>query len=199
MVSSFNQIRKKPWFKNVVFFSVLAFLYFSGFPLWLNVQISEWQLDDVNSELAAPYGESVYESSVTLENVNGEVFDLSIYSGKPVFINFWQSWCVPCLAEFSSLEELKSQMPDVQFLFVTTENKEDFQRFVDNTEHELDFFRLLSRVPPPLQFKVVPTSLFLNDEGIVIYRHYGAANWSSDNSLSILNNALQKNNLKPVD
>lgn len=191
-MSDFNEIRKKPWFKNVVFFSILAFIYFSGFPLWLNVQVSKWQLDDANTELIASYGESVYQSSVSIEDAQGNIVDLSTFKDKPLFINFWQSWCVPCLAEFSSLSDLQEQMPDVAFIFVTTENSADFDRFLNKTNYKLNFYRLLSKVPAPLQFKVVPTSLLLNQNGEVIYRHYGAANWASEASISVLKNALHK-------
>lgn len=189
-MSDFNEIRKKPWFKNLVFFGILAFIYFSGFPLWLNIQVTKWQLDDANKELIAPYGESVYQSSLSLEDTDGNVVDLSTFGGKPLFINFWQSWCVPCLAEFESLSDLQNQMPNVEFIFITTEERAVFNQFVNKAGHELSFYRLLSKVPPPLQYKVVPTSLLLNEDGGVVYRHYGAANWASQSSILTLEKAL---------
>ncbi len=190
-MSNFQTIRKKGWFKNLVFFLILAFVYFSGFPLWINVQFTKWQLNEPNTTLAAPYSESIHNSAISIENAVGEIFDLTEFKGKPVFINFWASWCVPCLAEMPSIKTLQTALPNVEFLLVTSEPKQAFLTYMKKADLDLNHYRLLTNVPTPLNHKVLPASFLINEEGVVVFRQYGAVNWDAPETLQLLKEALQ--------
>ncbi len=45
----------------------------------------------------------------TLESLDGQTVSLSDYSGRPVIVNFWASWCVPCREEFPLLRDVRRQ------------------------------------------------------------------------------------------
>ena len=70
----------------------------------------------------------------SLPLINGEMRDLTHYRGKVVIINFWASWCVPCLEEMPSLERLYQKFKDSGLVVLgigiddTAQALEEFQK-----------------------------------------------------------------------
>jgi cytochrome c biogenesis protein CcmG/thiol:disulfide interchange protein DsbE len=63
--------------------------------------------------------------------------DLSKLRGKVVILNFWASWCAPCIEEMPSLEALHHELPDVQIVAVASnEEFSQYQTYV--LQHHID-------------------------------------------------------------
>ena len=189
-MQNLKQLWQKRWFKNLLFFSFISVAYFTNFPLWVNIQFTKLGLDSADQAIVGKYGESVYRSTIVLEGVDGNNFDLSMYEGKPLFINFWASWCVPCLAEFGSLEKLQNEFPGIEFIYVTNEQESSFKNYVENTDYPFNFYQLKSTVPNELGFQGIPTSFLLNERGEIVLRQYGAANWSDQETIDKIKSLL---------
>jgi thiol-disulfide isomerase/thioredoxin len=56
--------------------------------------------------------ESTRLPDVTLKTLNGETVRLADYTGKPVIINFWATWCGPCVYEIPTLNQLQKKYSD---------------------------------------------------------------------------------------
>lgn len=55
----------------------------------------------------------------------GRVVDVAQFKGRPVVLNFWATWCMPCWQEHPVLVANARMLPDVQFLGVVFQDKED--------------------------------------------------------------------------
>ncbi len=62
----------------------------------------------------------------TLPAADGSTVTLATFKGKPVFINFWATWCGPCLQELPMLAKMQqAHKGDMQFLFISIDNNWD--------------------------------------------------------------------------
>lgn len=51
-------------------------------------------------------------ATMEINDMNGEPFDVSVFSGKPFMINVWASWCGPCVTEMPDLDALSKEYGD---------------------------------------------------------------------------------------
>ena len=68
---------------------------------------------------------------IKLTELDGEPIDLHQYEGKTIFINFWATWCGPCIQEMPSIQKAKSSLndEDIVFLFASNEEVEAIEAF----------------------------------------------------------------------
>jgi thiol-disulfide isomerase/thioredoxin len=58
----------------------------------------------------------------TMKDMNGADVALASFKGKPIILNFWATWCGPCVAEIPSLVELHQKYPDVVILGISVDD-----------------------------------------------------------------------------
>lgn len=63
--------------------------------------------------------------------IDGKSTSISSMKDQPLVLNFWATWCAPCVYEFPKMIQLAQKNPDTVFLFVSVDkNPEDIERFL---------------------------------------------------------------------
>lgn len=117
-----------------------------------------------------------------LKNQMGETFDFQETKGKVVVLNFWATWCPPCIAEMSSLQELYSGFKnheDIVFLYVSNEEGEIISGFMSERGYDFEVYQSLSSYPAAFNVRSIPRTFVINKEGEVVIDKTGAADWYS--------------------
>ena len=109
----------------------------------------------------------------TLQTLAGERFNLSEKLGKPIFLNFWATWCSPCRDEMPDMEKLQQTLGD-SILIVGIdmgESADTVRRFVEDSGFTWTFVLDSEReVAQAYDVSVIPTSLFIDAKGVIVQR-----------------------------
>jgi thiol-disulfide isomerase/thioredoxin len=104
-------------------------------------------------------------------------FNLSQYSGKVVYLDFWASWCKPCQKSFPWMNKLQAKYPADKFQVVTInvdEQSEDMHDFLKKVPAYFDIFHdPEGKLATKFELEGMPTSYLINKEGKVAKKHIG--------------------------
>ncbi|MBO6576559.1 MAG: TlpA family protein disulfide reductase [Rhodothermales bacterium] len=103
---------------------------------------------------------------------DGDELDLASLEGKVVLLNFWATWCAPCLQEIPELNRLADKYPDdLVVLSLSDEDPATLQGFEEFLELRTfsAFVEAGSPLPAPFSdaFNIRPTSFVIDREGVV--------------------------------
>ncbi len=130
-----------------------------------------------------------YNWSLTQLNA-GEV-NFSQSKGKLTLVNFWATWCPPCVAEMPSLQNLYNEYGDrVDFYFVTSEKPEKVNTFMAKNNYSLPTYLQQYEAPETLQSRALPTTYLISKSGEIIINETGAADWNSKKMRALLDEHL---------
>jgi thiol-disulfide isomerase/thioredoxin len=112
---------------------------------------------------------------------NGDRLNLSDLKGEVIFINFWATWCPPCIVEMKSLDQLYNDFNEsVVFLYITNDDLETVQKFKDKNSYSFGVYNPINKIPDELVTKSIPRTFILNKKGEIVVDEKGAINWYSD-------------------
>lgn len=70
----------------------------------------------------------------SLANLAGEQQSIRSWPGKPLLINFWATWCAPCLREIPMLKELQASRPDLQVVGIAIDKPDLVAKFAGDIQ-----------------------------------------------------------------
>lgn len=120
---------------------------------------------------------------------------LDDYKGQYVLLNFWATWCPPCLEEMPSMEALHQLYKDKGFTVVAISSDEggkaDIEPFIEKLGVTfpilMDVDKAVSSVYGAIN---LPLSFLLNPEGQVVAGSEGARDWSSEEAISVVDELI---------
>lgn len=113
----------------------------------------------------------------TVTDMNGQTVSLASLKGKPVFLNFWATWCPPCVEEMPDIQRMYAKYGDkVHFVIVNIDGtKPDVTAFMEN--HAFSFPVALDTngsAASAYAVQAIPTSYIIDADSNVVDSHIGA-------------------------
>lgn len=135
-------------------------------------------------------------ASIYFMNPQGQRLSLADTKGKVVFINFWATWCPPCIAEMPTIAELNSEFSsneDFVVMMVDVDNKrEQAQAFLDKRNLNLPLYTPASAIPQSFLKGSIPTSIVLDKEGNLVFKKEGMGDFSNKKFKSFIAKLLDE-------
>ncbi len=120
----------------------------------------------------------------------GTAIDARSLAGKVIFLNFWASWCPPCLAELPNIDALYARFADddrVAFILLNVE--EDFSQglaYVGRHGYGFPVYHLRGGLPERLRSGTLPTTYVISPAGKMVVAHKGMAQYDTDKFRALL-------------
>ncbi|MES2651327.1 MAG: TlpA disulfide reductase family protein [Bacteroidota bacterium] len=128
--------------------------------------------------------------SIKFKDSKNNVVSLGDLKGKIVFLNFWATWCPPCLAEMPSINQLHQQFAgdeEVVFLLIDADgNFTKSQAYLDRKKYKMPIYALASSIPKEIFNGSLPTTLVFDKKGRVAYNGVGAANYANPKFIAFI-------------
>lgn len=131
-------------------------------------------------------GEKLQQApAMRVQSIDGKVIDLQQQKGKVVFINFWATWCPPCLAELPSINSFyqkEKNNPDIVFITVDIDNNlPKSTQFMSKKGYALPVYGMSPGSPgEKLYDDGIPATYVVDKKGNIVFSHLNRANYDND-------------------
>lgn len=136
------------------------------------------------------------DTNIAFADSKGNKLSLGDLKGKVVFINFWATWCPPCIAEMPSINNLYKRYKDKsKITFIMVDVDANFQKsksFMDKNNYDLPLYIPASQIPSNFLSGAIPTTVILNKSGKMVGRIEGSREYDSQEVYDALDSLIKE-------
>jgi len=155
-------------------------------------------------KLEAPSAEDMKISTIDFESnvlqfsdLDNNIFSIQDFKGKNLLINYWATWCNPCLAEMPYMVELYEKYKneeDIIFLFLSREELKTIKNYIPQDENlqRLPIFKVITD-DEFFATSGIPTTFIINSDGEVVVKDLGTAFWNDESVFKFIDNLIGNN------
>lgn len=120
------------------------------------------------------------ESTALYEDLEGNPIKLEDYKGKRLLLNYWATWCKPCIEEMPAMANAQKVLENDNyiFLFASDQSMEKIIAFKEKRQFGLDFIKY-NGAYADLQITALPVTIIFNEAGEQVERIEGGMIWDS--------------------
>jgi len=105
---------------------------------------------------------------------------LSDLRGEVIFLNFWATWCSPCVAELPEIQRVYDKYGhEVTFLLIANQKPEVVETFMEKHGYDFPVLYPEPSTPEVFQSASIPTTFIISRDGKIVTKKTGAVNWDS--------------------
>lgn len=174
---------------------LILFLFLSS-----SIAVAKKKIDlPTSGELAdfKIFDETFKVPDIPFQNSEGKEVTLQSFKGKVLVLNFWATWCPPCVREMPSLDKLQEELGGDNFEVVTLTfdrlgvkriNK-FFEKF--NLKNIMPYVDQQDQVAKAFDTFALPSTFLIDAEGNVLGKLSGPADWASEDALALIKPLLE--------
>lgn len=121
-----------------------------------------------------------------LKDIHGKTYKLSDFKGQPVVLNFFATWCAPCIDEAPELEAFGKEYKDAKLLILAKgESKKRMEKYIDESDSKLTYL-LDTKENVSKDYSVIgqPETVIIDRNGVIVERFSGPT--TKDNLIELI-------------
>lgn len=136
---------------------------------------------ELNNELLKT-GEIIYNATFT--DLEGNTVSVKDYKGKVILVDFWETWCGPCLQVFPAMDSLRKEYGDDFEVFAVnlqdSDTPEEVKAFAEEKGYDFNFLLDTEEVGAKVITFGIPFKIFIDPDGYLIKAEVGSSGTKGD-------------------
>ena len=157
-------------------------------------------------KLLAPSSEEMKVTTIDFESnmlqfsdLENNISTIQNFKGKNLFINYWATWCNPCLAEMPYMVELYEKYKneeDIKFLFLSREDLKTIKNYIPKEENlqKLPIYKIITD-DEFFATSGIPTTFIIDSTGEVLVKDIGTAFWNDESVFKFIDSLIGNNEI----